>query len=702
MSPSRKLPSVLPALLSLTPALLAAQTTSAPTPTPVVELDPIDVTASRVSTPSLTVADLASARADLALTPGGVEVIDAERFLTGRASTLADTFFLSPGVVALSRFGSDEARLSIRGSGLQRTFHGRGIRVLQDGVPINLADGGFDMQSLEPTATAYIKVWRGGNALAYGGSTLGGAIDYASRNGRNSPGGLARLELGSFAYLRATAAAGFTSESTSADAYASFTQQQQNGFRNHAEQNNQRLFTNAGLRLSETAETRLYLTAIRTDSELPGNLTKAELNADPTRADTSFFGSVRYDNKRDFDLVRLASKTTVEVGADTTIDLITAFTVKDLDHPITPFVGVIDQYSKDLLLGTTLTHAGDTLFLRAGLMLTQGQTDAATFQNLLGGTRGALTADADQTASNLEIFTEEQIRLGHSGFTAIIGASAAFNRRENDQRLGAAASYDRDYEGFSPKLGLRWDNPARDLQFYTNVSGSYEPPSFSETNAGAVANDAQTAVTVELGSRGQRGPVRWDASVYHSQVRDEFLSLNDALGTPLGTVNADRTIHQGIEVGLEADLLGTDWNADTAPSNRLVLRTAWTYGRFKFDDDAVYGDNTLAGLPPHLVRGELLWETKSGYYFGPTFEWVPVKSYIDHANTFSSDTYALLGWKLGRRVGEGLSWFVEAKNLTDETYAATHNVIADALGADARAFLPGDGRSVFAGIEYRW
>ncbi len=662
-----------------------------------VQLDPIEVTASRTN--SLTSPTLETDRDALALNAGGTEVVDSDRYLTGRAATLADTFALSPGVFAQPRFGSDEARLSIRGSGLQRTFHGRGLRVLQDGVPINLADGGFDMQSLEPVAADHINIWRGANALSTGASTLGGAIDYISRTGRTSPGGFTRIEAGSFETFRATLAGGASSGNL--DAYASFTQSQLEGFRDHAAQNNQRLFANAGLRLSDTVEARLHLTAVRTDSELPGNLTKAELNADPTQADNSFFGSVRYDNHRDYDLVRLASKTTVQLSADTTIDLIAAFTVKDLDHPITPFVGVIDQYSKDALLGASLTHAGDVHRLRAGLMLTRGQTDSATYQNLLGGTRGALTSDSDQTATNLEAFSEDQIALGR-GFTAILGATAALNRRESDTNVGASASYDRDYKNLAPKLGLRWNNPDRDLQFYGNVSGSYEPPSFSETNATTTANDAQTAVTVELGSRGQRGPVRWDASVYHAKIKDEFLALNDTLGAPLGTTNADRTIHQGVELGLEADLLGTAWNATEAPANRLVLRSAWTYGRFKFDDDAVYGNNTIAGLPPHLVRGELLWETKSGYYFGPTFEWVPTKSYVDHANTLSADPYALLGWKLGRRVTEGLSWFIEAKNLTDETYAATTNVIADALGADARSFLPGDGRSIFAGLEYQF
>ncbi|MEO6699429.1 MAG: Plug domain-containing protein, partial [Paraperlucidibaca sp.] len=129
----------------------------------------------------------AQALSELQKAPGGVSVVDAQDYLTGRAGTMEDTLKLAPGVFIASRFGSDEARISIRGSGLQRTFHGRGLLLLQDGVPLNLADGGFDMQAIEPQATRYIEVERGANALRYGGSTLGGAINYVSETGRSSP-----------------------------------------------------------------------------------------------------------------------------------------------------------------------------------------------------------------------------------------------------------------------------------------------------------------------------------------------------------------------------------------------------------------------------------------------------------------------------------------------------------------------------------
>jgi len=64
------------------------------------------------------------------------------------------------------RFGQEESRISIRGSGIQRAIcGGEGIQILQDGMPINRSDGSFNMQTIEPLATRYIEVYRGANSL---------------------------------------------------------------------------------------------------------------------------------------------------------------------------------------------------------------------------------------------------------------------------------------------------------------------------------------------------------------------------------------------------------------------------------------------------------------------------------------------------------------------------------------------------------
>ena len=104
-------------------------------------------------------------RAEVQQTPGGVTVIDSDTYKRGRATTLKDALDYAPGVFVQPRFGAEEARISIRGSGIQRTFHGRGLKLMQDGVPVNLADGGFDFQAIDPLTAKSVEVYPGANAL---------------------------------------------------------------------------------------------------------------------------------------------------------------------------------------------------------------------------------------------------------------------------------------------------------------------------------------------------------------------------------------------------------------------------------------------------------------------------------------------------------------------------------------------------------
>ena len=81
--------------------------------------------------------------------PGGADVVRHEDYADKSIVSLRDTLGFSPGVYLQPRFGQ-EVRISIRGSGLSRGYHMRGLTLLQDGVPINLADANGDFQELEP------------------------------------------------------------------------------------------------------------------------------------------------------------------------------------------------------------------------------------------------------------------------------------------------------------------------------------------------------------------------------------------------------------------------------------------------------------------------------------------------------------------------------------------------------------------------
>ncbi|HTH44217.1 MAG TPA: TonB-dependent receptor, partial [Oxalicibacterium sp.] len=310
---------------------------------------------------------------------------------------------------------------------------------------------------------------------------------------------------------------------------------------------------------------------------------------------------------------------------------------------------------------------------------------------------GARKNQTEQKSDNFTLFAENQYYFLPKT-ALVLGAQITEARRDLDDKYlgdGADNSVDRNYRHTSPKIGLLHELTP-DVQVYGNVSGSYEPPTFSELAGGPTVTpvDAQRATTIEIGSRGLYKPtwgdLRWDVSLYRARVRDELLALNDANGDPLGTTNADRTIHQGIEAGLEANI-GSRW----------TMRANYLLNDFRFDGDAVYGDNKLAGVPRQIAKMEILFKPGHGFYIGPNVQ-IASSTWIDHANTLQAGGYSVYGLKMGQQVTPKFSWFVDARNLGDKTYAATTGVMADAGGADSRQFYPGDGRSLYAGIELKY
>jgi iron complex outermembrane receptor protein len=671
-------------------------------------------------------------RNEIQQTPGGVSVVDPETYKRGKATTLKDVLDYSPGVFVQPRFGAEEARISIRGSGIQRTFHGRGLKLMQDGAPVNLADGGFDFQAIEPLVAKAVEVYRGANALQFGSTTLGGAINFISPTGYDASPLTVRAEYGSFGTVRGLLSSGGVSGAN--DYFLSLSHLSQDGFRDHSQQNNQRLFTNVGHRFSENLETRFYLTLALTDSELPGNLTKEQLEANPRQAQRNgfvkIFDYIDSNWKRDFDLFRLANKTTWQ-DEDQKLTFTSFWSRKDLRHPI---LFVIDQLSNDFGAGVrydnTAEVAGHANRLTLGLNPTWGYTDDDRHDNVLGQ-RGTKRASMQQRALNLDVFAEDQFWL-NKVLGVTLGAQLSYAERSNQNAsvgtTNTAFDNNQNWWGFSPKLGLLFQ-PDASTQVFANISRSFEPPSFGElvgtqpfdpivnqygflAATPAVVLQAQTATTAEIGSRGTRGAFNWDAAYYFSWIENELLEFQIAPGVGQ-TKNAGKTTHQGIELGLGFDFLrpnGEEIDARKAASKtreKLVIQTHYLWNNFRYRNDQAYGNGPLAGVPEHYLRTDLTYSTPGGFYVGPNIECVPRGYRVDAAGTLFTDAYFLVGAKAGIRRPNGWSLYLEARNLADKRYAATTGVVSDARepsnqGGSPAQFLPGDGRSFFAGIEYRW
>ena len=108
----------------------------------------------------------------------------------------------------------------------------------------------------------------------------------------------------------------------------------------------------------------------------------------------------------------------------------------------------------------------------------------------------------------------------------------------------------------------------------------------------------QHAWTIEIGTRGDYSRIEWELSLYHTWLHNELLELNDRFGNDIGTTNVPRSIHQGIEAGLEVELLREIFvpkQRDRA-GDHLTFDQSYTLNDFHFDRDPVYGDNRIAGI----------------------------------------------------------------------------------------------------------
>ncbi|WP_373006229.1 TonB-dependent receptor family protein [Hyphomonas sp.] len=621
------------------------------------------------------------AEALVAKTAGGADIVShddyADRFLV----SLRDTLAFSPGVYTQPRYGQ-EVRISIRGSGLSRGYHMRGLTLLQDGAPINLADDNGDFQELEPIFFDHLEVFRGANALRFGSGTLGGAINGVTPTGRTAPGVYVRGDLGSNDTARLLVSGGVAGDQL--DGWAALSTDTSDGDRDHAARGSVRFHGNLGYAFNDKVTTRFYASVNQINQELPGALTRAPALSDPKTG--NFFG----DQGRDVDSLRVQNQTMIDLGSSQ-LKVGVFLNGKSLFHPI---FQVIDQETLDRGGFARWDWAGNRFEATVGAEARFGEVDYKRYVNN-NGASGALTFDAAQEAFTSNVYSELRYHATDK-LTLIGGGIYANGKREQFEKYNMFAGGptgvkgEKAFNAFSPKFGALYQ-ATPDIQFYGNLSKSAEFPGFGELAqlAAFVPVEKQTAWTLEAGTRGRASMAEWDITIYRSQLDGELLQYTIGPDVPASTFNADETVHQGIEAGLSLAL--NDW---------LHLRQVYTWSDFTFSGDGQYGDNTLPVVPEHVYRAELRIGTDS-LHASPSLEWVIDGPCADYNNTTKLDGYVLLGATASWSITETMDLFLDARNLTDENAIGDVSAVITADPASA-IYYPVERRALFGGIRARF
>ncbi len=651
-------------------------------------------------------------RKQLERVPGGTNLAEPQK--EARLATLRDALDYQPGIVLQDFFGgTDQPRLNIRGSGIQSNPVNRGVLLLQDGLPLNEADGSFIIGLVEPRNAAYISARRGANAMSAGATTLGGELDFVSLTGADERGRV-RAEAGSFGRQGLQGAVGSVGERL--DGRVSVSSDRYDGYRHHSASQRDALQANVGFQGEGGFENRTYLNWTDLAFEIPSVVPKDRITSNPRGVmgdgktpQDQLLNVYKRDPRREATQLRLANRSTwggealrQEVGVywQDTDDLFNNQTSHTVTHSRT--VGA--QWQASGRPG----GQGGAVGWRTSLSWAQSQMDRDLYAtNPANGTQLQRFGSYNLDASNLQALAAGDWRVA-PGWTVLGSLQWSQLTRDAASRT-SGAKLDQDWSFGTPKIGVNWDlSPATRL--WANLSRSQEAPTYWEIVSATVApnNPAaasaelvrlkmQTATTLELGGQGRwgEGPQaqHWTATVYRSVIDDELMSTTDANGIKVGTYNyRGGTVHQGVELGL-------------AGSQRLGLgaldyRSTWTYSDFRFGGGE-YAGKRIAGVPRHLINAEVMWRI-GAWRFGPNVRWVPVATPTDHANTpgTQAEAYALLGLKVEWREGP---WavYVQADNVTDRRYASSF-AIRNQAAAASPGYLPGLGRSLTAGLTYKF
>lgn len=683
--------------------------------------------------------------------PGGVARIDAEDLPASANLTLSRALQMVPGVVVQDFFGgNDQPRLQVRGSGLQQNPVERGVLVLQDGLPLNRADGSYIVGFANPRQAAAIEVYRGYMANRLGATVLGGAINLVSPTGIGQPGLSASASGGSFGQVSLSGRAGGAIDELDGLIQADFSDR--NGWRVYNDSRRSAIGANAGYLLSDTVKTRVFASYTDLDFDVAGPLTKHELETDPRQVHAGPVviapgvainpgpNVVRDRPQRKASQFLIGSRTSAEIDAHL-IDLVLGYSYTD------------DEFRFPISSGVRATSGGDfTGVLRYALrpdaaaalpllelsaQYSTGSADRYNYINL-SGVQGPLFGSSELDATTLSLHAGMNLALAaqwtlspavsyaratrdnRDRYALPTRPTAAYNPANPTMRLPDGAvptvstSYARSYSGWTPSLGLSF-RPDPSNFVYAAVSRSFEPPTHDDLlatingtpnssagrpqppNPGLPATafstpalKAQTATTVETGWRGGNQTFGWDTVIYYAWVDNELLSLRDTSGNSLGAINADRTTHFGAELGFSVRV-----------GDALGARLSYTYQDFRFDNDPLRGDNRLAGAPPQVLRALVDYWLGNAWLLQGALRWNPQKTPVDNMNTLYADPYVVVDLRTQYRINDRLTVFGEVTNVFNENYAAS-SLIVDQARPDQAAFMPGDGRGFYVGLDLRF
>ena len=593
-----------------------------------------------------------------------------------RRAGVDELLFAVPGVTLANRQNpAQDPRVSIRGFGARSAFGVRGVRVLQDGVPVTLPDGQTPVDVIDIEGADRVEVVRGSASSLYG-NAAGGVIDVRTARPTSFFAPYARVVASGTAPT--ITSMGIGGSAGRVGATGTVTRIVGRGFRDYSDQRATKAAARVSLLSSDPdALSPLTLSARISDverAESPGALTRAQFDANPRQPDSL---SVR---KRAGKIVRQADLSLVATHAlfsAAKLEATVFGSARTLENPLTQAIVDVKRASG----GATVRVSGHGALGARDVRLSAGadaqwlnddrqENDNCNNPVCTGGVtgRGALRKNQRELVSSVGPYVRGEIALASKLLASAGVRSDAVRFRLRDRLITSTNpddSGERTLRAVSPSVGLVW-RAAPLASLYGNVSSSFETPTTTELGNREDGSSGinptlqpQRTVTMEVGAKGlfASSGVRWDLALFDARARDELVPFDIPNGAGRRFFrNAGRTLRRGGELGVDAD------------AGPVALHAAYTYSRFRYVSYAVrttsYAGRRIPGVPEQALaasatmRVGMLSLSATGDLAGPAD--------VDDANTAQAPGRAIFGIGVGSAFeigGARLSPLVAVQNV---------------------------------------
>ena len=561
---------------------------------------------------------------------------------------------------------------------------------LVDGLPLGSPYRGAtqDITDVNAFDIERIEIIKGPASALYASNAFGGTINVITRRPPAEPEVRAWAEGGEFSRFRAGAHAGGTVGDVGyfVDANTQRTDGLRETFRNDRDQ-----LSAKGV-YTPTDRTRVLLRGerIERDEVFPGDLLPSELDEDPSQKGRvagsdeeveSTLGSLKLEQA-------IGRRGSFEVG----------YVLRDeASEGLARFQGPNRSELEDETLKAWYAHQWDaaSTHVIVGTERFDGATDFVAFDQADDGT--ILETIADSSDSGVEITSYfGQVSLApRDDLTLTLGLRSEDVTLTSLDRLSGVA-LEASFSDTVPKLGLVWA-PNGAQQIWFNYAEGFLTPDLDDLFVDRNANPdllPEEAENIEVGVRGAIGMVRYEASLYHTDI-DQFIVTEEVVDEQgvesLRFTNAGKVNVRGLEAVVEYQ--ATDW---------VSLGLSYTYARnvFErfFDRGVDLSGNRLSRSPDHHVN------VRAAFFpIDRLAVELEVDAYSDYFTNNDNDADPMGTFTRGERVNVRVAYdvgrfqlWLHGLNLTD----TLEDRVAFSRGRRTIRII--DGRNIYAGVGFRF